>query len=373
MRNIYPLLFVIVVLGCQSKNETPTAETPTENTVTLTASQLKNANLTFSTLQQQALNSIVKVNGKITLSPEAVASVSMPMGGYVKSIKVMPGMLVKKGQVLAEVEDQAYVQLQQDYLNTKQQLLFAAKDYQRQKELNATQASSDKVFQLAESEFVKNKITLKALEEKLRLIHVNPASLTENSISKTVRIVAPISGMVTKVNANLGKYINATDALFQIMDNKSMYAQLVVFEKDAANLRIGQKITVFTNSNPEIKYATTIQFVNKSFDENSNAVEIFAKIDNYTHKLIPGNYVNATIELTNQNAYTIQEEAVVNFEGKEYVFIQEANATFQMIEVKTGNVSKGLVEIKNYEQLKAKKIVVKNAYTVLMVLKNKEE
>ena len=70
----------------------------------------------------------------------------MPLGGYVQAIKVMPGMKVQKGQVLAVVEDQAFVQLQQDYLTTKQQLTFATKDYQRQKELNASQASSDKVI-----------------------------------------------------------------------------------------------------------------------------------------------------------------------------------------------------------------------------------
>ena len=107
-------------------------------------------------------------------SPESVASVSMPLGGYVQAIKVMPGMKVQKGQVLAVVEDQAFVQLQQDYLTTKQQLTFATKDYQRQKELNASQASSDKSYQLAESEWAKYKITLKALDEKLRLIHINP-------------------------------------------------------------------------------------------------------------------------------------------------------------------------------------------------------
>jgi cobalt-zinc-cadmium efflux system membrane fusion protein len=130
----------------------------------------------------------------------------------VQAIKVMPGMKVQKGQVLAVVEDQAFVQLQQDYLTTKQQLTFATKDYQRQKELNASQASSDKSYQLAESEWAKYKITLKALDEKLRLIHINPATLTENSISKSVRILAPISGMVTQVNINIGKYITATDA-----------------------------------------------------------------------------------------------------------------------------------------------------------------
>lgn len=374
MKYIYYLLSIVLVISCQSKTETTVAEkNKEENEVILTATQLKNADLSFGTIQQQAMNSTIKVNGKITLSPDAVASVSMPLGGYIKALKVMPGMPVSKGQLLAVVEDQAYVQLQQEYLSTKQQLLYSSKDYQRQKELNASQASSDKTFQLAESDYAKNKITLKALEEKLRLININPANLTENSISKSVRIVAPISGMLTKVNVNLGKYVNATDALFQIMDNKSMYAQLQVFDKDAANLSIGQKLKVFTNAQPDVMYSTSIEYINKSFDEKDNSVEVYAKISNYTNTLIPGNYINAIIELTNENAFVVPHEAVVNFEGKNYVFVQESNLAFKMVEVQTGLVSKDVTEIRNYEVLQHKKIVTKNAYTVLMASKNKEE
>ena len=374
MKYIYYLLSIVLVISCQSKTETTVAEkNREENEVILTAMQLKNADLSFGTIQQQAMNSTIKVNGKITLSPDAVASVSMPLGGYIKALKVMPGMQVSKGQLLAVVEDQAYVQLQQEYLSTKQQLLYSSKDYQRQKELNASQASSDKTYQLAESDYAKNKITLKALEEKLRLISINPAKLSENSISKSVRIVAPISGMLTKVNVNLGKYVNATDALFQIMDNKSMYAQLQVFDKDAANLSIGQKLKVYTNAQPDVIYSTSIQYVNKSFDEKNNSVEVYGKISNFTNKLIPGNYINAVIELTNDKAFVVPHEAVVNFEGKNYVFVQEHNLVFKMIEVQTGLVSKEVTEIRNYEVLQHKKIVTKNAYTVLMASKNKEE
>lgn len=374
MRTIYLLLLALFVFGCQSKTEKPKTEKPSqENKITLTATQIKNANIATDTLQEQSINTILKVTGSITLSPEAIASVSMPLGGYIKQIKVMPGMQIIKGQVLAVVEDQSYVQLQQEYLNMKQQVAFSSKDYQRQKELNTSQASSDKVYQLAQSEYAKNKITLKALEEKLHLININPKTLTETSISKSVQIVAPISGMLTKVNVNLGKYVNATDVLFQLMNAKSMYAQLQVFDKDAAYLSIGQKIKVYTNAQPDIIYHSTIQYVNKCFDNSNNAVEVYAKIVNSAGKLIPGNYVNAEIELTNKNATVLNSDAVVNFEGKDYVFVQEAKTSFVMVEVKLGIITKTYVEVLNFDELIGKKIVTKNAFTLLMALKNKEE
>lgn len=374
MKTIYLLLVVTFFFGCQSNTEKPKTEKPSqENKITLTATQIKNANIAVGTLQEQSINSTLKVNGKIALSPEAIASVSMPLGGYIKQIKVMPGMQISKGQVLAVMEDQSYVQLQQEYLNMKQQVVFSSKDFQRQKELNDSQASSDKVYQLAESEYTKNKITLKALAEKLRLININPKTLTETSISKSVQIVAPISGMLTKVNVNLGKYVNATDVLFQLMDAKSMYAQLQVFDKDAAYLAIGQKLKIYTNAQPNIVYTSSIQYVNKSFDNTTNAVEVYAKIVNSTGKLIPGNYVNAVIELSNKNANVLPTDAVVSFEGKDYVFVQESATSYSMEEVQLGIASKTYVELLNYEKFTNKKLVTKNAYTLLMTLKNKEE
>lgn len=375
MKNIYPILIILVLnLACQSKKEeTLPVKTLKDNVVELTKNQLDNSKIKMGRLIQSPLSTTIKVNGKITLAPNAMASVSMPLGGYIKNIKVMPGMVVKKGQVLAVIEDQSYVQIQQDYLTTKQQLAFASKDYARQKELNASQAVSEKNFQLAESEFAKQRITLKSLEEKLKLIQINPGTLTANSISKSVNIYAPISGMITKVDVNIGKYITATDMLFQIMDNQSMYAKLNVFEKDAANLSIGQKIKVFTNSQSDVFYETKIEFVNKSYSDES-ALEVYAKILNTTKKLIPGNYINALIQLDNINAFILNNDAIVDYEGKKFVFIQNENKnTFSMQEVQLGTITDKVSEIINYDLLQNKSIVIGDAYTLLMVLKNKEE
>ena len=375
MKSIYSILIILTLnIACQSKKEEALpVKSLKDNVVELTKKQLDNSKIKVGSLTQSPLSTTIKVNGKITLAPNAIASVSMPLGGYIKNIKVMPGMVIKKGQILAVIEDQSYVQIQHDYLTTKQQLAFASKDYARQKELNASQAVSEKNFQLSESEYTKQRITLKSLEEKLKLIQINPGTLTANSISKSVNIYAPISGMITKVDVNIGKYVSATDMLFQIMDNQSMYAKLNVFEKDAANLSIGQKIKVFTNSQPDVFYETKIEFVNKSYSDES-AIEVYAKIFNTTKKLIPGNYINALIQIDNNNAFILNNDAIVDYEGKKFVFIQNENKnTFSMQEVQLGTITDKVSEIINYDTLQNKSIVIGDAYTLLMVLKNKEE
>ncbi|WP_428223747.1 efflux RND transporter periplasmic adaptor subunit [Flavobacterium sp.] len=362
----------LLFFACKDKTETAkNSETTNALEITLTKEQLKNTQIETGFLTQQPLSTTLKVNGKITLAPQAMASVSLPLGGYVKNINVMQGMQIAKGQVLAIVEDVQYVQLQQDYLTTKEQLAFLYKDFQRQKELNASKAVSDKTFEMAQNEMAKQRIALKSLEEKLRLANINPKTLTANSITKSVQLIAPISGIVSKTNINLGKYVNPTDMLFEIINNHSLFLTLNVFDKDAAHLYTGQKIKAYSNSNSEL-YATQILFINKSVNEN-NAMEIVARIQNPKNRLMVGNYMNAEIETTIPEAKTINNQAIVSYEGKDYLFIQVSQEKYQMTPVILGQSNKDFTEVKNALDFKDKTIVTKDAYTLLMVLKNKEE
>jgi cobalt-zinc-cadmium efflux system membrane fusion protein len=84
-------------------------------------------------------------------------------------------------------------------------------------------------------------------------------------------------------------------------------------------------------------------------------------------------FMNAEIEVSTHNANVLPEEAIVRFENKHYVFVEKGKQTFEMKEVQTGNAENNLVEIINAEQFDNENIVVKNAYTLLMALKNESE
>ena len=234
MKNIVIISsLMLLLLGCNSKKEEQTTEATTNvNLVSISDAQLKNATIETGKLEQKTISSTLKVTGKIDVPPQNMVSVSMPLGGYLKTTKLLPGLHISKGEVIATMEDQQYVQLQQDYLTTKSKLYFAEKEYQRQKELNQSQASSDKVYQQADSEYKTLQITLSALAEKLRLINVNPNSLSEKNISKSVNIYSPINGFVSKVNVNIGKYVNPADVLFELINPTDIHLNLKIFEKE---------------------------------------------------------------------------------------------------------------------------------------------
>jgi membrane fusion protein, heavy metal efflux system len=371
-------LFSIILTACNSNKKNNMAEKQQEpiieTSITLTEIQAKNANLEMGELTQRNISTVLKVNGNIDVPPQNMISISIPLGGYLKYTKLLPGMHISKGEIIATMEDQQYIQLQQDYLTTQTKLGFTEKEYLRQKELNQSKASSDKVYQQAESDYKTLKITLSALAEKLKLININPSSLNENNLSKGINVYSPINGFVSKVNVNIGKYLSPTDVLFELVNPSDIHLNLKIFEKDLNKLSIGQKLLAYTNSQENIKYPCTIILISKNFSADHSA-EVHCHFEKYDNTLIPGMYMNAEIETTNSNCYTLPEDAIVNYENKNYIFVAnpKKNNNFEMKEVQVGNKENNYIEILNSSELMSQKIAIKGAYTLLMTLKNKSE
>jgi cobalt-zinc-cadmium efflux system membrane fusion protein len=376
MKTIFILSASILILAaCSTKVEKENAvakgETQVTNTVTLTKAQLDLAKLSTGNLSVMQMHKTIKVNGFMDVPPQNMLSVSIPMGGYVKKANLIPGEKVSKGAVLAVLEDASYVSLQQDYLTAKSKLVFLEADYNRQKALNASKSSSDRQFQLALSEFESQKYLVKSLSEKLQLMGIVPAQLSENNISKSIAFKSPMSGYVTKVNVNAGKYVAPTDVLFEIMDPSDLHARLVVFENDATAIKKGNKVKFTENNKPSKTYEAEVHVITPNI-ENERTTEVHCDLISKNTGLFPGTFVNAEIELNNVEVQVIPAASIVKWQNKSYVFVETGVATYVMIPVVTGMESKGMVEVVSGITA-AQKVVVANAYTLLMKLKNSSE
>lgn len=374
MKNIIILLGLLLLYGCNQQEETKeeTSLSIEEKILELSDKQLNTLTLSDTVLQERAITQTLKLNGKIDVPPQNLVSVSSALGGYVKSIKLLPGMHFNEGQVLAVLEDNQYIQLQQDYLTTIVQLQNSKEEFTRQKELNQSKASSDKVFQQSKLEYETLQITKQALEEKLKLIHLNPSKISVNNIQRTVNIIAPFSGYVTEVFVNTGKYVSPSDIIFELVDPNDLHLNLKVFEKDLGSINIGQQVVSYTNSNPDKKYFGKIILIGKNISDE-RVVEVHAHFDQQEAILIPGMYMNAEIEVPNKKSMALPNESVLSFEIKEYVFKKINKNKFEMVEVQTGTSGNGWVEILNPLPLKDERIILTGAYTLLMALKNKAE
>ncbi len=374
MKKIFILIPIILLLISCGSNTTDVEinNNDAKNTlVTLTNEQYKNAGITLGKIKQQSIASILKVNGIIEVPPQNIVSISVPLGGYLKFTKLLSGMHVNKGEVIGIVEDQQYIQLQQDYLTTKAQFTFTENEFNRQKELNQSKATSDKVFEQIKATYQTQLILIKSLEEKLNLIGLNPNKINVNKISRSINIYSPINGYVSTVNVNIGKYVNPSDVLFELINPMDIHLALDIFEKDFDKLYLGQKLLAYSNSNPENKYACSIILISKSLSKDKS-VTVHCHFEKYNKTLLPGMFMNAELEAKSKNATVLPENAVVRFENKQYVFIAKDKNIFELVEVKTGSNFNGFVEVEIESNLIDKNFVFIGAYTLLMKMKNVE-
>lgn len=378
MKNQSKIIALIsIYMLIQSCNNAPEQkETNDENSVNttleLTQNQLSNINIQSDTIHNKQISGTARVNGKIDVPPQNLVSVSIPIGGYLLSTKLLPGMFVKKGEVIAVLEDQQYIQLQQDYLTSNIQLVYLEKEFNRQNEMNISKASSDKVFDKAKADFQSQKVLVQALSEKLKLIGFNPKNLNANNISKSINIYAPINGFVSKVNVNIGKYITPSDVLFELVNPDDMHLNLTVFEKDLQNISIGNEVRAFTNQNKDKLYKCEVILIGKNISKEG-FVEIHCHFKSFDKDLVPGMFMNAEVEFDSRFTYVLPESAVLSYQGEDYVFIQHSILKYEIFKVQIGQKVNGFIEVLNYQSLLNKKIAISGAYDLLMMLKNKED
>ena len=375
------IVSVLFAIGCNSKKDAGESqpEVLPENTVEMNDAQIKTADITLGTVEDKLLSTSLKVNGLVSVTPQNLVSISAVMGGYIKSINLVQGSPVAKGQVVATLENSEFIELQQSYLEDKSKLEYAEADYTRQKELYKENVNSAKTYQLAMSEYKTLKTSVYALEQKLKLIGIDAAKLTETSITGIIYIVSPISGYIKSVSVNTGKYIDATDVIAEIVNTNNMMLELTVFEKDIAKVSIGQKISFNLPDNYKNMQTAVIYQVGKTINDDKT-VKVYATIEGEIKNLLPGMYVNASIETKNDSVKALPANAVLTFEDKDFIFIyfdkkkegEKLITLYKLIEVVKGVTEDGYTEVtlpKDFDLVKSK-IVIKGAYNLLSAMKN---
>lgn len=375
MKKLAIIYSVLVIAACNTaapKPETTASELLT-NQVELDSSQLRMAGIVTGKAETKDISSTLTVNGVVDVPPQNIVSVSFPLGGYLKSTRLLPGMRVRKGEVIGTIEDQALVQLQQDYLVTKSKLDYLKQDLERQRILNENKVNADKVLQQVTTDVESQQVLLKGYSEKLQLVGLQPEQLTPENLSRSVALRSPINGYVSKVNVNIGKYVNPTDVLFELINPDDMHGALTVFEKDMAKLRVGQRVSMQFVDEPEIEYPGEILIFTRNVDENRSGT-VHCHFEKMPDHLMPGMFLNATVFLDKRKALTVPEEAVVRFGNHQYIFRQVKPQTFEMVEVQTEPAGKGLLAISSTAlNLENEELVIANAYSVLGKLKNSAE
>lgn len=394
MKNIiYTIALIIAFSACNnSKQNTAEEHHEEENRVELTTAQFKTAGVTFGKVEMKNLSSTIQVNGMLDVPPQNLVTVSALMGGFIKSTELLQGMKVKKGDVIATLQNPDFIQIQQDYLDNKSKLKFAEIEFKRQEELAKDNVAAQKIYQQVSSEYNSLKAINSGLLEKLAILGINPSTVDQGKITSVVQIISPISGYVTAVNVNIGKYVNPQDVICEIVNTEHLHVELTVFERDLNKIQIGQKVRFYLVNEGGKERTATVYLINKKIDAD-RSVRVHAHLDKEEPNFVPGTYLKASIEVTNNKTTALPNEALVSSEGKFFIFIKddghghnhkeekettdkhEEEYAFTPIEISKGVSQNGFTEVflpDNFE-LDHAEVVIKGAYDLLAKMNNSEE
>lgn len=399
LSGILTLLLLVLISACGSSDPAEVEKEEHSDSknkeVELNQAQYDASNIQLGDFELKNLSAVINANGYTKLPPQNQADVSVLVAGLIKKINIIEGQFVKQGQTLAVIESMEFTKIQEAYLTSKSNLELMLLEYERQKTLNEGNANSKKALQKAKSEYEIEKAKYNSLKKQMNTLNLTSSDYA----TSTMEIKAPISGYVTDINIKIGTNAEPGQTLFSIVDNSKMHVDLLVYEKDLQKVKVGQTIIfVLTNQdNTEIK--GKVFSIGKAFENETKSVAVHADIINDKQTLIPGMYVNALINVGSQQVKALPVDAVVKADGREFIFVLEEDHAeeegheeeahdheaghshddghaheeevhektyhFKRIEVKTGTIQLGYVQVTVLQDLPENaKIVLKGAYYI---------
>jgi RND family efflux transporter MFP subunit len=383
-------LFAAVVFfaSCGSKDKAETASPETEahadehtnpDEATLTADQIKTIGIEFGSIEQKQLTASLKTNGVLKVPNQNKASINSVYSGVIKSLLVQPGNAVSRGQTIATISNPEFIQVQSEYLSINSRMVLAEQEYNRQKELNAGNAGALKNLQAADAELKSLRTRRSSLQQQIQLMGISTASLSNGRLISVLSVRSPISGIVSNVNVKMGSYVDLSTVVAEVVDNSRLHLDLFVYEKDLPKIKNKQTIHFTVTNNPGKEYDAEIFSLGSSFENESKAVSVHAMVKGDKTGLIDGMNITANISLDQATLPAIPTEAIVNFQGQDYIFIVDSVDTkknethFKRIPVVKGTSDVGYSEITLLNEILADtKVVIKGSFFILAKQTNTE-
>src|SRR5690606_8202088 len=373
--------FLTLLAACMSACDAPQEE-QTERSVenqagpssevVLTQKQFETSAMRLGRLQAHAFGSSIKINGVIDVPPEGRAEISNYYGGYVRDLSLLTGQAVKKGELLFRLENPEYVQMQQDFLETKSQLVYLESDFERQQTLSEENIASRKNFLKAQADYHAALAKVEGLKKKLALLNIKADAITPDKLSSQVSIYAPFSGYITEVNAVNGAFLSAADVAVKMINTDHIHLDLQVFEKDISMLKKGRSIRCRLPDDRESSFEAEVFMIGKTVEKDTRMIHVHAhlKEEKQLPGFTPGMYVEAVIYSSQDSSMALPSEAIIEVEGGYFVLLKKEEAeqkmVFEKTEVVPGASAQGMTEIINAEDFPPNsEFLVKGAFNLI--------
>jgi cobalt-zinc-cadmium efflux system membrane fusion protein len=324
------------------------------------------ASLTIQPAVERSFRAEYVTEGKVAIDEDRSTPVFSQYTGRVTKLLARAGDSVTKGQPLFVIEAADTVQAQNDYvaamngMNKAQSAVDLAQIQDRRaKDLFEGKAVPLKDYQQsqatllqAQNDLRSAQTALEASRNKLQILGFTEEDVLtfrqRGRINPETTVFAPIAGTVVQRKVGPGQYVNSgdSDTVYVIGDLSTVWLTAFVRETDAANVAVGQDITVNVMALPGRPLSARINYVATAIDPVTRRLLVRATVDNKDGKLKPEMFANVTLYSTSDHpAVGVPKQALIYESDQVRIWVAHQDKTIELRQIKPGLTSGDLVEV----------------------------
>jgi len=245
------------------------------------------------------------------------------------------------------------ISAQKDYLASKAAAATAVATYEqsriayeREKNFYKNKAMLRKDLQLAEAETAKERQHYNTLKQRLDFLGGDTSLSVVNSgqISGLVRIVAPVSGVVSHHDLAVGEVVHPDKSIFKVTDLSSVVVKADLPEVDISRVTLGGKVRVNVASYPGEVFYATVSFISENVMPDTRTVAVRARLDNTQRKFKLQMFAEIDLEGAPRELLACPKSAIQELDGKPVVFVRKEGG-YEERHIKTGVDTEKYVEV----------------------------
>jgi cobalt-zinc-cadmium efflux system membrane fusion protein len=315
--------------GCRhSAAQTDTRVEPPLGEIWLTDAQIAEAKLKVEALDEQDVDDVIVTSGKVAFDDAHVNHVFSPVSGRVTRIDAKVGQHVKKGEVLAVLESPDIGLASADLHKASADLITAQHDLERQKELLAAHATSQRDFEQSEDNFRKAKAEVDRAKQKAGLFRAGSG----DNVTQTYAVRAEIDGEVVARNVSpggevQGQYGGGTAVeLFTVGELDHLWVVADVYEMDTARVKVGSRVNLKLFSMPSKVFPAKVEWVAGTLDPATRTAKIRCILDNTDRSFKPEMYATLYIAVDERKAVAIPRNSLLRLGESTAVFVEKGKS-----------------------------------------------
>jgi cobalt-zinc-cadmium efflux system membrane fusion protein len=286
------------------------------------------------------------LSGKVAYGEDRYSRISSPLQGRVVEVRAHLGDKVKAGDILLVVDSPDIAQAYSEYVKEDSELQYATRAHELANDLYEDKALPLKDLKQAENELVKARAEFRRAKERLLSLRITldelEKPLDKQKITSRFEMKSPLTGVVVERSVTPGQSVNGDSdhVLFTIADLDRLQVLADLYERDLALVKEGQSAVVKVEAYPDVDFSAKVTAVGDIVDPGTRTIKVRAQVNNEGHKLKPEMFARLQLDVSDTAQFlTVPREAILEMDGKQFVYVVDRADRYVKREVKIGTVS----------------------------------